>query len=298
MKADATPDRERLSLPLRNGRKLGYAIYGNADAPESLFYFHGLPGSRLEARRLDTAARGAGFRVIAVDRPGYGLSTPAPGRGWLDWAADVVELADAVQAARFGILAVSGGGPFALTCAHALPDRVNRIALVCPLGPVTDHALRRAMHWRFRVAFELAERSPALLRLIYVSPVRLFAGQAPHLLELLGSMLGGKDGEVLREPATSEWLAENLRESLREHGEGSIEDARLQTQPWPFDLTSIHVPVTFWHGDADPVVPLIHSRYMHDRIPGSKLHIVQGEGHFSLPIRYVERVIAALRERQ
>ncbi len=288
-------DRQSSILRLPDGRGLGYGRYGDEAADATLFYFHGLPGSRLEARLLDAPGRAAGIRVVAVDRPGYGLSSPCPGRGWLDWPTDVADLADALKVPRFDILGVSGGGPFALACAHTLAARVKRVGLVCPLGPVTDAGLRQAMHWRFRLAFDLAQRSPALFSLIYVSPVRLFARHgADQLIWLLGGTLGGKDREILREPATTAWLGENLQESLRQSGEGALEDAHLQTLSWPFELGEIRVPVRLWHGDADPIVPVTHSRFMHERIPGSKLHIFSGEGHFSLPIRYVEQVLQEL----
>lgn len=290
-------DPHACTLRLGDDRLLGYARYGASDADATLFYFHGLPGSRVEARLLDGPARLAGVRVIAVDRPGYGLSTPCPDRTWTDWASDVATLADALGAARFDILGVSGGGPYALTCAHALAPRVRRVALVCSLGPVFRPDQLRAMHWRFRLAMDLAHRSPALLKLFYVTPVRLFAPHgAEHMLEMLGRFLGGADREVLHEPATLRWLADNLRESLRQSGAGALEDAALQIRPWPFELSDIRVPVTVWHGDADRVVPLAHGLFIHAGLPLAEMHVVPGEGHFSLPIRYGGQVLAELWE--
>ncbi len=85
-----------------DGRQLGYAQYGQPDGAP-IVYFHGHPGSRLEARLAHEAAAGSGFRVIALDRPGYGLSDFQPGRAIADWPADVAEAADALGIGRFSV---------------------------------------------------------------------------------------------------------------------------------------------------------------------------------------------------
>jgi pimeloyl-ACP methyl ester carboxylesterase len=67
------------TLRLRDGRLLGYARYGDPNGTP-VFYFHGFPGSRLEARLADAVASRNGVRVIALDRPGSGLSDFKPAR--------------------------------------------------------------------------------------------------------------------------------------------------------------------------------------------------------------------------
>ncbi|MDQ4079090.1 MAG: alpha/beta hydrolase, partial [Chloroflexota bacterium] len=71
------------SIQLKDGRLLGYAEYGDP-AGQPIFFFHGWPGSRLEARPLTEPAAVHGARVIAADRPGFGLSDFKPGRTILD----------------------------------------------------------------------------------------------------------------------------------------------------------------------------------------------------------------------
>lgn len=122
---------------LPDGRRLGFldtaALTPGAMDPAlpAIFYFHGFPGSRLEAAFLPLD----GCRLIGVDRPGYGLSDPAPERRLGDFARDVAALADHLGIARFAVLGVSGGAPYAAACAHALPGRVAAAGLVCGLGP-------------------------------------------------------------------------------------------------------------------------------------------------------------------
>jgi hypothetical protein len=100
-------------LELAGGRRLAYAEYGSAEG-RPVILFHGLPGSRLSWGYPPREPIPQGLRVIAPDRPGYGLSDPNPGRSLLDWADDMVQLADALKIARLAIVGVSGGGPGAL----------------------------------------------------------------------------------------------------------------------------------------------------------------------------------------
>ena len=70
--------------------------------------------------------------MLALDRPGIGLSDPKPGRRVLDWADDAAEVAARLEITRFGVLGWSAGGPHALACAFRMPDRVMVVGLVCP----------------------------------------------------------------------------------------------------------------------------------------------------------------------
>src|SRR4029079_2709344 len=101
---------------------------------QPIMYFHGWPTSKLDARRLP--AQPFGQRIIAVDRAGFGLSDFCPGRQLVDWPSDVVGLANALGLDRFGILGVSGGGPYAAACAAEIPDRLTGMAIVGGLGPL------------------------------------------------------------------------------------------------------------------------------------------------------------------
>ena len=98
-------------LELPDGRVLGFDEYGARDGTP-LFYFHGTPGARLEWHLFggENAAQRLGLRIIAVDRPGMGLSTFQPGRRITDWPADVRAVADALQLGTFAVLGCSGDG--------------------------------------------------------------------------------------------------------------------------------------------------------------------------------------------
>ncbi len=153
------------TITLVDGRRLGWAEFGDPQGLP-LFYFHGFPASRLEGKLIEAAALRNGIRVIASDRPGYGISDFQPRRRLLDWPCDVKALADRLSIDRFMILGVSGGGPYALACAHAMAPRLRAVGVVCGLGPVFEPWARSSLPWPTRLGFGLARRSKRLLRFV------------------------------------------------------------------------------------------------------------------------------------
>ena len=129
-----TDSSDTITLP--DGRKLGYAQYGSATG-QAIIYLHGLPGSRLEAAGYHDIALSLYARIIAIDRPGLGLSSPYPQRTLLDFPKDVQHLAEHLNLSTYSVLGVSGGGPYALACAFSLPPtRLKCVSLVCGMGPM------------------------------------------------------------------------------------------------------------------------------------------------------------------
>lgn len=269
-----------------------HQTYGAARGTPYL-YFHGLPGCRLECRLLDRAARAIGARIVAMDRPGYGGSSPQPQLGLRDWISQVGLLADSLGLERFGVLGLSGGGPCALASADRLGDRVTRAGIVCGLGPLTDDALRGSMATYARLAFRLADRHSRLLDWLYGAPATLLCRHWPGLvIRGLGTLNGGRDRVALTEPDAHRVLAASFREAFRQGPAGAARDLALYARAWDVDLASISVPVHLWHGDRDTVVPLSHGRYLHQQLPCSQLTVKPGEGHFSLPIYHGHALLA------
>ncbi|RMF48266.1 MAG: alpha/beta hydrolase, partial [Deltaproteobacteria bacterium] len=93
-------------------RRLGVALFGSEQGLP-VIYQHGLPGSRLEAGLVAEAARQNDLKLVAIDRPGYGVSDPRPGRSLASWASDVAVVADFLKLNRFALLGVSGGALYA-----------------------------------------------------------------------------------------------------------------------------------------------------------------------------------------
>lgn len=157
---------------LPDGRTLVWSEYGTTDGA-AVFYFHGIPGSRIDGRVVADVIAAAGLRVIAADRPGFGRSTYAGKRSYSGWVADVESLADALGVDRFSILAYSCGGPYALAAAAALPDRVARVAIVSGVATAEMPGYRHGLCQTDRVMTWLAPRAPWLAKPLVARSLKL-----------------------------------------------------------------------------------------------------------------------------
>jgi hypothetical protein len=124
----------------------GYASYGTPPSPTvpRILYCHGFPGSRLEAAIIADFSFSNPFRVLAIDRPGMGLSIFQPNRRILDWPADVLALMDWLKIERFHIVGDSGGAPYALVCAKEIP-RTRILSVFIVFGIYSWHCLFRVV---------------------------------------------------------------------------------------------------------------------------------------------------------
>jgi pimeloyl-ACP methyl ester carboxylesterase len=280
-------------IKLTDGRYLAWSEFGAAQG-HPVLYCHSLPGSRLEAVLADAPTRSLGIRLIAVDRPGMGLSSLAPGRSITDWPKDIVALVDALGIERFHVLGVSGGGPYALACAALLPDHINRVALVSPLGSIYGKDPWKGMGLTSRLMLSGAARSPILARSI-ARFVGLALKHAPRAsIGYLGLTAGSPDASVLAEPLLRDALIDSWREAFRNGSAGPAEDLSSLTRPWGFALESIRLPVRLWHGLRDRVVPAVMVRALERQIPTCSACYLDTEGHYSLVMRYLWEILDEL----
>jgi pimeloyl-ACP methyl ester carboxylesterase len=273
--AIASPDRV---IRLADGRLLGYCEYGDP-LGRPLLFFHGLPGSRLEGDLFDAAAAERGVRVIAVDRPGFGLSDFQPGRTLLHWKDDIAELTSALALEHFAVAGLSGGGPYAAVCAWGLPQRVTGAGLVSGAGPFDRDENWAGMSGTNRGLFRLARSAPFLVG----APMKMmsfFVGRFPdRAAQLMAKSLPAADRAVLERRGTEE-LIRDSREAFRSGERGAIYETKLIVRPWEFDLREISVPVHLWQGLDDVNVPPAMGKYLAETIPGCQAHFIPDAGHF------------------
>lgn len=287
-----TEERSALVHVLVDGRRLVYAEYGAAEG-RPVFYVHGFPGSRLEAVLADGAAARLGIRLLALDRPGYGRSDDLPGRRLGDWPPDVASLADALELKRFGLLGVSGGAPFALACAAAFPERVELLSLVCPLGPLGEPELTRQLPWPLRSALSMLQRFPGFSRWLGGRLLRLACRYPEGVLRAL--LLGASpvDRAIFQDVGIFSAMVQSLREALSQKGRGVIADMAIYHGAWGFPLPELDLPVRLWHGSADRTVPRALVDHLAASLPHCRARLIPDEGHFSLPLRHMEEILAA-----
>jgi pimeloyl-ACP methyl ester carboxylesterase len=265
-------------MQLADGRDLAWAEMGDP-VGYPVFAFHGTPGSRHGFLIGSAPAKAAGARVIAPDRPGYGLSTRQRRRTLEGWANDVAQLADHFGVEHFAVLGVSGGGPHAAACARFLPDRVDAAALVSGVAPIAEPGSEAGMMLVNRFLAWAARTAPAanapLLELI-----SLFGRHAPELrfwTQL--KLMPAADAGVLSRPEVRSSFVASLAHASPTTGRAAAQEMELFARDWGFRLEDITVPVQVWQGDADRNVPVAHADRQAAAIPRAVLHVVPGEGH-------------------
>lgn len=259
-----------------------------------VIYFHGFPGSRLEARLAADAAERLGLRLLAPDRPGFGESTFLPGRTIGNWAADVAELTDQLGLQRFAVVGVSGGGPYALGCAARIPGRLGGVALVGALGPLAGMRSTRGMVALNRLALALAARSPSMARLAIGLAARWVRQRPERFLARMSAGAPAADRAVLTDAGYRAIFGASTAEALRQGGRGVAWELTLLARAWDFRLKEVSVPVRIWQGLADNIVPAAMARRLAGELPTSETQYLPGEGHLSLVARRLDAVLADL----
>ncbi|HBY99259.1 MAG TPA: alpha/beta hydrolase [Chloroflexi bacterium] len=288
-----TMDRLNNRIRLPDGRLLGYAEYGDP-AGKPVFFFHGWPSSRLAARPIDEpAARGA--RVIAIDRPGIGLSDFKPGRTIGEWPDDVVAVADRLGIDRFAVAGASGGGPYAAVCALKIPERLTIAALISGVAPIEMPGAAAILGQRSQMLFRLARRAPWILRLPLALRVRR-ARRDPErfLLEWTATMPETDRATLLGPAGIGRQLIEDYIEAFRAGTCGLAWEAGLYMRPWGFRLEEITMEVHLWQGEKDVHIPPAMGRYQASVIPRCRATFWANESHFSLTFSRMDEIVATL----
>jgi pimeloyl-ACP methyl ester carboxylesterase len=284
-------DRLNQHIRLPDGRRLGFAEYGER-AGRSVFYCHGWPSSRLEPRAFESVISVLGLRLIAPDRPCYGLSEPHPKRTLSDWPNDVSNLADQLQIERFDLLGISGGGPYALACAALIPDRLHSVVLVSSLAPLESPEITRGMVRLHRWLLLFAQKAPWLARKMAVICLRGFWGKGEQVLpKQAEARLPECDQRALSNPDLRAALITSSTEALRGGVEGAATDGLLYARRWDFALREIRAPVYLWHGEQDIILPVAMGRYLAANIPNCRATFCAEDGHFSLPFNKTREIL-------
>jgi pimeloyl-ACP methyl ester carboxylesterase len=247
--------------------------------------FHGLPGSRFQRHPDPDIAMAAGARVVHPERPGFGLSAPAPHRRLLDWPRDVAACADALGIGRFAIAGISGGGPYALACVHALGDRVACTAIVSGVGP--RGSMPRGMLPLVRLGFAVAPRAPALVRAVVRPLARVAVTDPDRHLRRVAAQMAPADRPILAREAVRAMFAADYAAAFAQGVDAFAQDLALIAAPWGFAPAPAAAPVAFWHGGDDRMVPPSASRALAAAMD-APLHECRGEGHFMVFDRWRE----------
>jgi pimeloyl-ACP methyl ester carboxylesterase len=242
-----------------DGRTLAVEDAGDPDGRPVMVHV-GTPNSRHLYGRTVADAAARGLRLISYDRPGYGESTPQPGRTMAGAAADARAICAALGIGRLAMWGLSGGGPPLLACAALLPDLVA--AAACLASPAPYDAA--GLDWLAGmgpgaakdVALILTDKAASRAEYEQEREHMLATSPADLAQEMRSASQPGEDpGFVLDEAIC-------MRQAYTSGIEGCWDDCYAEVTPWGFDLARISVPVLLMHGRRDQAVPFSHGRWL------------------------------------
>lgn len=277
-----------------DGRQLGFAEYGD---PNGLIVlaFHGVPGARFMFRPTARPAKRLGMRIIAPDRPGYGLSEPKFGRQLADWLDDVAALLKHLAIDTFSLVGISGGGPFATSTAAHFGDRVKALGLVSPMGPVADLAGAISMPRLQQRFFLDLPNSDRLVRWGTSGAAAMFRMAPGVAYDLAVRTLPPADRDIMQRKKIKAHVIADVQESLTFDGAGVRSDLAIFSQPWGVDYSCISARSILWQGLDDTIVPIAAALALGRRIPGCRIVELAGEGHF-WALREVEEILQRIQQ--
>jgi pimeloyl-ACP methyl ester carboxylesterase len=268
------------NVAVRDGRRLSFAEYGSHTGP-AIVWMHGTPGARrqipLDARAY---AEQQGLRIIGIDRPGIGSSTPYLYPNVLDWTGDLELLLDALGIDDVRVIGLSGGGPYALAAGAGLPERVRGVGVLGGVAPTRGDDAIDGGPIQLAVRFApLLSACRVPLGAVLTTAIRAVKPLAGAGLDLYARVQPPGDKNLLSRPEFKAMFLDDLLNGSRFQTSAPLADLVLFTREWGFALAEVKVPVRWWHGDADHIVPFRHGQHVVDRLPDATMSIIDGESH-------------------
>jgi pimeloyl-ACP methyl ester carboxylesterase len=285
---------QRITVEADAGRVLDVLVGGPEDALPLVFHT-GTPSGLVWYPPLAEAAAARGLRTVLYARPGYGGSTPQPGRLVADAAADVDRILERIGADEFVTAGWSGGGPHALACAALLPVRCLAAATIAGVAPSDSPGLdwmagmAEENHEEFRAALAGEAELTAFLdaaagSLREISAAEVSDGLGGLVSEADKAALGGE---------FADYLAAAMRAALTPGIDGWRDDDLAFTRDWGVSLEALGhaTPVVIWQGDQDRMVPGAHGAWLAANIPLAQARMRPGEGHLTLMINRIGEIL-------
>jgi pimeloyl-ACP methyl ester carboxylesterase len=246
---------------------------------------------------MERAAHARGLRLVTTSRPGYGDSTRQAGRSVADVVADTEAVLDALRADRCVVAGWSGGGPHALACAARLPAAAA-VLVVAGVAPYEAEGLDflAGMGEENITEFGAALQGEGVLR-PYLSELReqLKDVGIDGIMSSLHTLLPPVDKDVLTDEFGEDMVA-SFHEALRTGVDGWLDDDLAFAEPWGFELDEVVRPTALWQGTADLMVPFAHGEWLVAHLPHASVHLEEGEGHLSMAIGALDRMLDELLE--
>lgn len=301
------PETQYFVLP--DQRQIAYGIYGAQNAASAVFYFHGAPSSHHEAFLLSESGQRHGIRIVSPSRPGSGGSTFRENGALLDYADDILALADYLKIPEFGIVAVSGGAPYAFACRRRIPrSRLRGVGVVAGIYPVASLGTA-GMKLPSRLILYVAAWFPGLVAWFIDKQLGTVArdedeSKMEALLVADMQQDSTPQGERLAWEAASPEIRRavvtSAREGVRYGGRGPAWEMKLLGSHWGFELDEVQPSgrgeLVMWHGDLDANVPLAMAERAAAQLgQHAELRVVRGQGHGTLAFHQADEIIGTMK---
>jgi pimeloyl-ACP methyl ester carboxylesterase len=271
------------NIAVGDDRQIGFAEFGDPQG-RAVFWLHGTPGARrqipMEAR---VYAEQRQIRLIGIDRPGIGSSTPYQYDTVFSFADDMRTIADTLGIDRMEVIGLSGGGPYTLACAAAMPDRVVAAGVIGGVAPTTgSDAIAGGVMGSvgLRVA-PLLQAAGGPIGLTASVLIRLIRPLASPAADLYGRVSPEADRRLLARPEIKAMFLDDLLNGSRKQMAAPFADVVVFARDWGFRLDEVKVPVRWWHGDHDHIVPFEHGQHVVGKLPDVELYHLPGESHLA-----------------
>ncbi len=276
------PTRLDGTVTLPDGRRLGFAEFGHAEGFPVL-WFHGTPGARHQVPPLARAYGAENeVRIIGVERPGIGRSSDHQYPDVAAFAHDIEVLVDRLGFDRFGVIGLSGGGPYTLAVAHHMPERVVAAGVLGGVVPTVGDEDHLPPTGILPLARRLNAVTPGLVVPLGFLLQGIAQGLKPvrrQIYSLIADIMPPGDRVVFRSEGVEEMFVGDLIQGSKLQCRAVGHDVVVFGRHWGFDPTGISVPVYWWHGDNDPIVPHEPAIHLTERMPAATFHLRPGESH-------------------
>jgi pimeloyl-ACP methyl ester carboxylesterase len=271
------------NIAVGDDRQIGFAEFGDPQG-RAVFWLHGTPGARrqipMEAR---VYAEQRQIRLIGIDRPGIGSSTPYQYDTVFAFADDLRTIADTLGIDKMEVIGLSGGGPYTLACAAAMPDRVVAAGVIGGVAPTTgaDGIAGGVMgSVGLRVA-PLLRVAGGPLGVVASALIRLIRPVGSPAVDLYGRVSPEADRQLLARPEIKAMFLDDLLNGSRKQMAAPFADVVVFARDWGFRLDEVKVPVRWWHGDHDHIVPFDHGLHVVAKLPDVEMYHLPGESHLA-----------------
>jgi len=271
------------TLTLADGRVLAFDDVGDPGG-FPVVYQPGWTFGRLGRHPDDTLAAQAGLRLVSVDRPGYGGSTPQAVRTMRGSAEDTEQLVDHVGIDRFAILGYSGGGLHALAAAGHLGDRVTHVVTTGTPVPFDLPGAPNLVHWSAVLPYRLRHVPP--LRRAWLGLLASQARDPSAYIDGMTKFFCDEDRAVFADPAFRPRLEQVYAEVWAQGPTGVDSDHAIITQPH-LRLGDVDQHVDVYHGKSDTFVRPEAAAQLASALPGAEVRLLPG-GHLCVFTQWTE----------